>query len=72
MAHIVLSEEQARVVMSALGPVEVRDPRGRVLGTLPPAWAEEEVAQAKRVLATNQRWHSTQDVLTHLRSLEQQ
>ena len=36
MPHIVLTEEQAQVVVEARGAVEVRDPQGRLLASLTP------------------------------------
>ena len=34
MPHIVLTEEQARVLAEAQGPVEVHDPQGRAVASL--------------------------------------
>jgi hypothetical protein len=70
MPHIVLSEEQAKVVASALQPVQVRDAKGTVLGVIPSIWTEEDIAEAKRRLASNGPWYTTEQVLAHLRSLE--
>ena len=41
MPHIVLTEEQARVLADASGPVEVRDAEGRILACFTPLTAEE-------------------------------
>jgi hypothetical protein len=71
MVQIVLTEEQLKVVASALQPIQVCDGKGNVLGSLPPIWTEEDIAEAKRILAANQTWHTTEQVLAHLRSLEQ-
>jgi hypothetical protein len=70
MPHIVLSEEQAKVVASALQPIQVRDAKGTVLGVIPSIWTEEDIAEAKRRLASNGPWYTTEQVLAHLRSLE--
>ena len=72
MAHIVLNEDQTRIVASAGQPVEVRDPKGNVLGVIAPIWTEEDLAEAKRILASDQPWHTTEQVLAHLRSLEEE
>jgi hypothetical protein len=48
----------------------VRDQQGNILGTIEPAWTEEDIAEAKPVLATNTTWYTTEQVLDHLRSLE--
>jgi hypothetical protein len=70
MPHIVLSDEQAKVVATALQPVQVRDAKGTVLGVIPSIWTEEDIAEAKRRLASNGPWYTTEQVLAHLRSLE--
>ena len=72
MPQIVLNEEQAKVVATSLQPVQVRDAQGNLLGTIPPIWTEEDIAEAKRVLASNGPWYTTEQVLAHLRSLEQE
>jgi hypothetical protein len=70
MPEITLTAEQAQVVASALQPVVVRDDRGNMLGRIEPVWTEEDIAEAKKALATNQTWYTTEQVLAHLRSLE--
>jgi hypothetical protein len=70
MPEIVLTEEQAKVVLSSLKPILVKDSKGNFLGTLPPIWTEEDVAEAKRRLATETTWYTTEQVMAHLRSLE--
>jgi hypothetical protein len=54
MAHIILTEEQARIVAQAQQGVEVRDPQGRPVAFLHPLTAEEAivVAEARRRLQT--------------------
>lgn len=76
MSHIVLSEEQLRVFTAATGPVELRDPRGNVLTSVPPPpTSEEEIAEARRRLASDQpRWSAGQveGLLTRLNELRRQ
>ena len=72
MLQIVLNAEQAKVVATALTPVQVRDGNGNVLGIIPPRWTEQDIEEAKHVLATNQVWHTTEQVLAHLQSLEKE
>lgn len=71
MNQIVLTDEQVRAVAVALKPVPVVDSRGNILGTFSPIWTEEDIAEAKRILASGGPWHTTEQVLAHLRSLEQ-
>ena len=69
MPEIVLTEEQARVVTTALKPICVKDSKGNVLGTIAPIWNEEDIAEAKRALKERQAWYTTEEVLDYLRSL---
>lgn len=71
MQQIILTDEQAEVVASALKPVAVCDGKGRVLGTIAPIWTEEDIADAKRRLASDEPRYTTAQVLEYLRSLEQ-
>jgi hypothetical protein len=60
MPHIVLNEEQARVVAEAREAIELRDERGKVLARVEPPVPEAEIAEAKRRLASDQRrWASS-------------
>jgi hypothetical protein len=70
MPHIVLNDEQAKIVATALRPVQVRDSKGNVLGQIPPIWTEEDIADAKRRLASNEPWYTTAEVLARLHSLK--
>jgi hypothetical protein len=72
MQHIVLTEDQAKVVAAALQPVQVRDTRGNVLGSIAPVWTAEDIADARRRLASDEPRYTTAQVLEHLRSLGQQ
>jgi hypothetical protein len=72
MPEIVLTQEQTDVVAQTHDAVRVRDPKGNILGYLePPDFTTEEIAEAKRALASNQPRYTTAQVLEYLRSLEQ-
>jgi hypothetical protein len=71
MLQIVLTDEQAKVVATALQPIQVCDAEGRIIGHIKPVWTEEDIKEALRELETNQVWYTTEQVLAHLRSLEQ-
>jgi hypothetical protein len=61
MPHIVLSEEQARVVAGASEVIELRDEQGKVLARIAPPALAAEIAEAKQRLASGQRrWPSAQ------------
>jgi len=70
MLQIVLSDEQAKVVASALKPVQVCDREGNVLGCIAPIWTEEDITEAKRRLAADEPRYTTAQVLEYLRSLD--
>ena len=71
MNPIVLTDEQAKALATVLKPVQVRDKKGTLLGTFTPIWTEEDIADAKRRLASDEPRYTTAQVLEYLRSLEQ-
>jgi hypothetical protein len=71
MTYIVLNEEQSQVIARALETVEVRDPKGQVLARIEPPFTPEDVAEAKRRLASDQPRFSSQQVKAHLQALEE-
>lgn len=72
MTRIVLNDEQAAAVSLVLEPVHVFDSKGNVLGVFTPIWTAQEIAEAKRRLASDQPRLTTAEVLEHLRQLENQ
>jgi hypothetical protein len=69
---LVLTDDQARILATNTGQVELRDRRGNLLACIPaPLSAEEQavVSEAKRRLASNQPRYSTEEVMRHLESL---
>ena len=71
MMRIVLSDDQANAVQAATDVVEIRDRRGSLLGYISPPPGDAEIAEAKRRLESNGPWHTTEQVMDHLKSLEQ-
>jgi hypothetical protein len=71
MSEVVLNAEQARIIAEAGGPVVLRDPAGKLIAYTARRFSAEEIAEAERDLDSNQRLYTTQEVLAHLRSLEQ-
>ncbi len=60
MQAIVLTDDQARALAAASGPVELRDERGTVLARVNVP-NQEEIEEARRRLASDQpRWKSEQ------------
>jgi hypothetical protein len=80
MNEIVLSAEQASILSSASAPVALLRPDGSFLGWVsPPAtfvvpsdcpFTPEQIAAAESQANAAGRWHSTSEVLEHLRSLD--
>jgi uncharacterized protein YmfQ (DUF2313 family) len=48
MQDIILTEEQAKLVAEAMGPVKVRDASGKVIGHIEPKLTPEMIAELKR------------------------
>jgi len=72
MPHIVLTEDQARVVAESTASVDVFDPQGRIvsfLKPLEPALAETILECKRRLASPDPRIPSAQ-VQAHLRVLE--
>jgi hypothetical protein len=74
MIRIVVDDEQAKAITSANESVQVCDESGNVLGVIARAasFTAEEIARAKRNLAEPGPRYTTEQVLGHLRSLENQ
>jgi hypothetical protein len=72
MTQIVLDDHQAETLQAATGVVEVRDQHGNLLGYLSRPPSDAEIAEARRRLESAGPWHTTQQVLGHLKSLVQQ
>ena len=82
MTRITLSTDLAHQVANATDTIVFCDPAGNILVSVPPPngddealrskWTTEEIAKAKRSLASNQPRYTTAEVLEHLRNLEGQ
>jgi hypothetical protein len=70
MPHIVVDEQQAKLISEATGNVEIRDPRGRHLGYVAHGFTDEDIAIAKQRLESDHSRYTTREVFDHLRSLE--
>lgn len=69
MTQIVLTPDQAKLYHQAKVPVQVCDTQGKVLGTLPPDFSAEFIAELKRrAQAPGQRYTSEQ-VTRHMQAL---
>jgi hypothetical protein len=71
MPHIILSDDQARLLAEAY-PVQVLDPAGNVLGHIEPVgFTPEEIAAARREAASPGPWYTGDEVRAHFQALDQ-
>ncbi len=68
MARITIDEQQARILLESSGEIEVRDRHGNRLEYAACSFSAEEIAEAKRRLASSGPWYTTQQVLDHFAS----
>jgi hypothetical protein len=73
MPHIVLTEEQARILEQAGGPVDVRDAEGRSVGSVLPLSPEdrEAIARSRASQAAGGPGVPSAQVQAHLLRLEE-
>ena len=71
MLRVVATEDQAKLLAESSESVEIVDSNGRRLGTVvrPPSEEDIQIAQA-RIAGAGKRY-STDEVVSHLRSLKQ-
>jgi hypothetical protein len=72
MPHIVVDDEQARIISESAGQIEIRDKDGKSLGYVAQGFTEDDIAIANQRKASKEPRYTTQEVLDHLQSLEQQ
>ncbi|MEX2142832.1 MAG: hypothetical protein WD894_26485 [Pirellulales bacterium] len=70
MPHIVVDDQQARLITESSSNLEIRDQHGRRLGYVAHGFSDQDIALAKTRLASDEPRLTTQQVLDHLRSLE--
>ncbi len=71
MKHIVLNDEQIRILSQAAGAVEARTPDGKCLGYIDFTFEEKIVEECKRLRESSKRSFSSQQVKAHFRALEE-
>ncbi len=70
---IVVSAEDAERIRNRTENVVVVGPDGKSLGVISPEWTEAEVQEViRRSKEPNRQYHSTRQVLDHLKSLDHQ
>ena len=72
MPHIVVDDEQAKVISESVESIEIRDRSGKYLGHVAHGFAEEDVAIAKERMVSDEPRFTTREVLDHIESSEGQ
>jgi hypothetical protein len=67
MPHIVVDDQQARVISESTGSIEIRDRTGHHVGLVFRGFSDEEIAIAKQRMASDEPRCTTQHVLEALR-----
>ncbi len=71
MPHIVLNDEQARIILESAESIEIRDRSGKHLGYVAHRFTDEDIAIAKERMASDEPRYTTQEVLDRIQSLDQ-
>jgi hypothetical protein len=71
MVTVILDDAQVSKIVAATAPVELRDRRGCVLGTLVPGFSSDDIRRAKASLEDTAPRMTTAELLAHLDSLPQ-
>jgi len=71
MTQIVLTPDQVKLYNQAKEPVQVCDTQGKILGTLPPDFSAEFIAELKRRAASPGPWYSGDEIQAMFRFLEE-
>lgn len=69
MTQIVLTADQLKAYQQAKEPVQVCDTQGKVLGTLPPDYSAEFIAELKRRAREPGRRYTSEQVTNYLKTL---
>jgi hypothetical protein len=72
MQDVVLTEEQAKIVAHSVGPVNVRDPRGNVVGHIEPKLTPEMIAELKRRAKSPGPRYTGEQVQARLQALQRE
>ncbi len=69
MTQIVLTPDQVKLYHQAKEPVQVCDTQGKVLGTLPPEYSAEFIAELKQRAKMPGRRYTSEQVTRHMKAL---
>jgi hypothetical protein len=71
MVQVVATSDQAKLFAESNECIEMVDANGKLLGTVVRPPSDEDIRIAKLRIAEGGKRHSTDEVVAHLRSLEQ-
>lgn len=70
MPHIVVDDEQAKLIAATEDSIEIRDKRGHHLGYVAHGFTDEDFAIAKRRMMSDEPRYSTKQVMDRLHSMD--
>lgn len=70
LRHIVVNDEQARIIAQTGENVEIRDSGGNHLGYVAHGFDEHDIAIAKQRRASDEPRYTTEEVLKHMESFD--
>jgi hypothetical protein len=68
MTHIVVSDDQARIIYGAKGNIEIRDGSGNCLGYVAHGFQDEDIAIARDRFVSEQPRYTTSEVMEHIKA----
>jgi len=71
MPHIVVDDEQARIIAESAENIEIRDRSGKHLGYVTHGVTDEDIAIARERMVSDEPRYTTEEVLSHIQSLKQ-
>lgn len=72
MPDIIVDDEEAQAIFASNAKVPVRDRGGRLIGWITPSITADELQEIERRWTSAEPWRTTEQVLEHLRNLEEQ
>jgi hypothetical protein len=70
MPHIVVDDEQAKLIVAVTDSIEIRDRNGHHLGYVAHGFTDDDLNIAKQRQSSDEPRISTKQVLDHLKSIE--
>ena len=69
MQHIVVDDQQAKLISEAKESVEIRDLKGRHIGYVAHGFTDQDILIARQRMVSDQPRYTTEQVLDHVRSV---